>query len=211
MGSTCGPAEREKCPDPTPLWGPTSSSCVFKGIHYIVEKNNSALVCMRWGKKLAWPVSVKQGCCSLTHSATGHTCPSIQQLFQLGRNFSQLEGPIKKWDFLFCHIKKTLDPNEENLLKKFRMGRICTMQLLSQPSNFALKGKLSSKNCRCQDRRWKFSDLSLEFESGLNPDVRITSTPLENSDLNIDSDLCMGRGNCFSGLPSCDTDWVGKN
>lgn len=45
---------------------------------------------------------------------------------------------------------------------------------------------------------------SLESESGLNPDVRITPTPLENSDLNIDR----GGGLFFSGMPSLTlTEW----
>ena len=47
----------------------------------------------------------------------------------------------------------------------------------------------------------EFPALSLEFESGFNPDVKITSTPLENSDLNIERGLCVGRGLFF---------WVGK-
>jgi len=43
----------------------------------------------------------------------------------------------------------------------------------------------------------EFPALSLEFESGFNPDVKITSTPLENSDLNIERGLCVGRGLFF--------------
>lgn len=36
------------------------------------EKNCLALVGMRWGKKLAWPASVKQGCCSVTLQQVTH-------------------------------------------------------------------------------------------------------------------------------------------
>lgn len=84
------------------------------------------------------------------------------------------------------------------------------MQLLSQPSNFALKGKVSSLRIAVLSAGGGIPNLSLEFEPGFNPDVKITSTPLENSDLNIERGLCVGRGGCFSGLPSHDTDWVGK-
>lgn len=60
-------------------------------------------------------------------------------------NSTSTRGSCKEMRFpcqSSCHIE-TLDPNEENLLKKFSIGRIFTMQLLSQPLNFALKGKLS--------------------------------------------------------------------
>lgn len=100
-GKYLGLGKWAKMPWPNALWGLTGQSLILKDIQHTGEKNSLVLVCMRWGKKLASPVPIKQGCCSVTRQimvASAFNSSSRQIEFSSGHRVLERNEISVTWE-----------------------------------------------------------------------------------------------------------------